>query len=268
MKAGTTSLWRYLESHPDIFVARDKEPNFFTTNGNWHLGLDWYESLFAGVAGERAIGEASTAYSKHPKFSGAAERIAKHLPNARLIYVMRHPLERMVSHYNHMASKGMERRPIDDALLEDPHYLQVSRYAAQMEQYLRFFPREQLHLVTTESLRDDRVAAIQAVYRFLGVDHQWQDPIFEVAYHRTAAKRSPRPLIQKMRRVPAYYSVTSRIPTRLRVALYEKTSLARTRIKEAAASPKTLEELEARVRDDVVELRTYMPPDFDGWGIA
>src|SRR5204863_2222453 len=74
-KSGTTSLYRYLQMHPDVFMPRNKEPDFFVAERNWPMGLDWYEAHFAAARDAIAIGEASTTYTMYPHYAGVPERV-------------------------------------------------------------------------------------------------------------------------------------------------------------------------------------------------
>src|SRR4029079_2322923 len=95
MKAGTTSLARYLGEHPDVFVCSPKEPQFFIESGTWDRGVAWYRELFAGGRDSIARGEASTDYSKLPRHGGVVDRIAEVAPEARIVYLVRDPIERI-----------------------------------------------------------------------------------------------------------------------------------------------------------------------------
>src|SRR4051794_1541363 len=143
-KAGTTSLYHYLATHPQVFVSDPKELRFFIEEINWRKGLGWYESQFAGADGAVARGELTPEYALHPVYGGVPERIASVLPDARLVYLVRDPIERMRSQYRHRVLDRLEARPIADAFRADPQYLDGSRYAFQIEQYLPWFDRERL----------------------------------------------------------------------------------------------------------------------------
>ena len=129
MKGGTTSLHRYLRQHPDVFMPEQKELNFFLDEyagrpidppeeRNWSRGLTWYERQFAGAEDERAVGEASANYTRYPTYPGVAERIAKIVPEMKLIYLMRNPIDRVLSHYlttsPKVASNSPWRSPCDE----------------------------------------------------------------------------------------------------------------------------------------------------------
>ena len=194
MKAGTTSLWAYLRRHPDIWMPEEKELDFFVAEKRWGLGLGWYREQFDGADGAAAIGEASTNYAKHPLFAGVPERITATLPDVRIVYVVRHPIDRIVSHYRHAIGAGWEKRPIARAVAADPQYLDVSRYAMQLERYLDHVDRERVLVVFSDELRDPatRAAAFKRVTAFVGarpgIDVDLDDEL-HAAEERVAPKR-------------------------------------------------------------------------------
>ena len=172
MKSGTTTLHWYLREHPDVFMATPKEPNFF--NDHWHRGLGWYERLFARAGAAAARGEASVRYASYPADPECPSRMASVIPDVRLLYVVRDPIDRMRSHYLHEVAALRERRPVERALRENPIYLDLSRYATQLERYLDHFPREQLLVVRAEDLFTDPSVVLPGVYDFIGVDPSWR----------------------------------------------------------------------------------------------
>jgi hypothetical protein len=172
MKAGTTTLWWYLREHPDVFMATPKELNFF--NDHWHRGVGWYERLFTRAGAAQARGEASVRYTSWPDDPECPSRIASVVPDARLLYVVREPVARMRSHYLHEVAALRERRPVEQALVENPIYLDRSRYATQLERYLDHFPREQLLVVRAEDLFRDPSLVLPRVWGFIGVDPSFQ----------------------------------------------------------------------------------------------
>ena len=201
MKSGTTSLYHYLRDHEQIFMSRIKELDFFAEAGNWSRGMDWYRQQFKGAENALARGEASTLYTKYPEHTGVPERIAATVPDVRLIYVVRDPIERLRSHYQHRVMTGMEKSPPEVALLENPSYVNCSRYAMQLERYLDHFPREQILVVPSEALKADRTATVQQVYEFLGVDPSRMPPHLDKEYYRTAQRRKYPALVWWTRRM-------------------------------------------------------------------
>ncbi len=172
MKAGTSSLHEQLAARPGLFLSRPKEPNFFSDDEVYARGESWYRSLFAEAAGRRC-GESSTHYSKLPRHPHTVERMRKLLPRPRLVYVMRHPIDRIVSHYVHEWSEGRCSGAIDEVVSRDPSYVAYSSYARQLEPYLEAYGSEALLPVFFERLMRDRDAELARICRFVG-DPDWQ----------------------------------------------------------------------------------------------
>ena len=117
MNCGTTALYRYLQAHPEVYMPSVKAPEFFVEEANWRRGVDWYRRMFAGAPPDAvAIGEASNAYTKHPRYRGVPKRVASVLPDVRLIYVVRDPVARMRSHYQTKVAEGSEVAPFAEAV--------------------------------------------------------------------------------------------------------------------------------------------------------
>ncbi|GGX49607.1 sulfotransferase family protein [Saccharospirillum salsuginis] len=175
-RSGTTSLFKYLESHPDIFMSEIKEINFFSNDKYWRKGFAWYEKHFS-KAHETAIGEASTSYTRFPANPDVPKRIHAYNPDIKLIYLLRDPIERFKSHYLQRIAAGHETRMFDDILAHHPKdpTLWQGCYAYQLDQYLQYFSREQIHLFTMDELKFKPEATVRGIYRFLGVDEDFQD---------------------------------------------------------------------------------------------
>jgi hypothetical protein len=276
MKAGTTSLYHYLQGHPQVFVPQYKAPEFFVAESNFRRGIDWYRKQFAG-AGPRAIavGEASNAYAKYPKFGGVPQRMAEFIPDVRLVYIVRDPIARIRSHYQTRFAEGTERLPLEVAVFTNPIYLNYSRYALQIEQYLEYFPREQMLVITAEDLRNHRVMTVKAVYEFLGVDPTLTPTELEREFYQTKdrALRSPIPLWLR-KGLKKYLPSTKRFKE-LENNVFSRLTQLRPKRREISDSPKSCviddvvrHQLVEHLRDDVSRLKRYMTSDFDGWGIA
>ena len=269
MKAGTTSLYRYLCQHPQVLMPQTKELDFFVEEEKWKLGRGWYERQFQGLREDViAVGEASTGYSKYPKYSGVPGRIAMLLPDVRLIYLVRHPVERMLSHYLHMALSRREPEPIERALLANPEYVNTSRYALQIEQYLKHFPRERLLVIKSEDLRDMRAETMRRIYGFLGVDSTYVPPTLSREFFRTSERRRYRPLVRAIRRTPVRAAAARLLPRFFKRKLRRIVTVPAVDPEKVGISLDLRHRLEELVRDDVKRLRAYMDERFDGWGIG
>jgi hypothetical protein len=172
MKSGTTTLHEYLDSHPQIAMSRIKEPGYFVEELTQRHGENWYLSLFEQDDRFRYRGESSTHYTKLPVYRGVAERLFRFSPDARLIYIMRNPMERLVSHYWHNVRDrvhGRERHALLKAVRKRPDYLAFGDYAMQLEPYINLFGRAAVYALTFEDLIQDPQRELERLYDWLGL---------------------------------------------------------------------------------------------------
>ncbi|HEX7248495.1 MAG TPA: sulfotransferase domain-containing protein, partial [Actinomycetota bacterium] len=205
--------------------------------------------------------------------AGVPERIARSLPGCRLVYIVRDPIERIVSHYRHRWANGSERAAIDDAVVRDPVYLACSRYADQIGRYLDHFPRERLMVLTAEDLRNDRAGTMAEVFGFIGVDAGFRPEALVEEHYRAESRVTYPPAVWRLRR-----AVKHRVPAAKRAKEAVDSSSLMRRLSRwgggsaadvpAQVSPALRSRLADELRDDVAELRPYMPDGWHGWGIA
>lgn len=266
MKAGTSSLHRYVGGHPEVFVPDEKEPDFFLGESAWERGQDWYEALFEPGAGARARGEASTRYSKDPIFPGVPERAARLVPDVRLVYVLRHPVERILSHHRHAVAEWGHPAALEEALHGNwAEYLVPTRYAHQLDCWLEHFPREQLLVVTAEDLDARRGPTLSTVFEFLGVDPSWRPPDMHRRYNQAGDHRVPVQAAQGLRQAGIYRSVKRRVPKRVRHAAWLASSKPSPQAE--PASPSQIESVVLeRLLPDLRRLSELLPA-FHCWGL-
>ena len=188
MKGGTSALHSYLSEHPQVGMSKPKETDFFCRPDHDGHDLAWYRSRFSGPGPQ--FGESSPNYTKRHLFDGVVERMQPVLPDIRLIFLARDPIERAVSHYLHNVAKG--RVAIRDFSsyfddVDNPALL-TSRYAYQLEPFLDVYGMDRLLVMASEDLRDDRAAAIKRVFTFLGVDPDFTSEKFTIDRHVTTTK--------------------------------------------------------------------------------
>jgi hypothetical protein len=219
LKCGTTSLHHYLDLHPEVTMSRPKELNFFVAELNWPLGADWYSAHFDPTSAAR--GESSPHYTNRPRFEGAAGRMREVAPDLRLVYMVRDPIDRMLSHYIHNVSGGYDDRPLDEALTDERSaYWQRSRYAFQLEPYLDAFGPDSIAIVSSEELLDERDETMRLLYGFLGVDPDFSSPQFDREWETGSGKGSGSfRLMDRAVRLPGLRALDrnfDRLPERLR----------------------------------------------------
>lgn len=264
-KSGTTSLSAYLNSHPEVFMTEPKEPHFFSHGRGRDLA--GYKRLFEGANACTVRGEASTSYSQAPRCDGVPERIAELVPSVKLIYLLRNPVDRIRSQYTHYVDRGREKLPLERAVLENPEYVAASRYADQIELYLRHFSRESLLILSTDDLRDARADVMRRTFAFLDVDPDVALHALDVEVNRSADKRRTSAAMDMGRRMVRRSGLSKRVPRNLLKATHK--ALSRPISAESMRiSPVLEEQLWNRLGDDVARLRTMVGPEFDLWGRA
>jgi hypothetical protein len=268
MKAGTTSLWTYLQAQPGIFMAEEKELDFFVAEKEWRRGVSWYEAQFAAAPPSAvALGEGSTNYSKHPLFAGVPQRAVSVLPDVRLVYLLRNPVDRMRSHWLHARSAGWEARSFTRAVARDPQYVDISRYGMQLERWLEHVPRERVLIETSERLRNDPVAVLTAILRFLGVDHPVAEPSTTKVH--TADELAPprRAAARTLRSIPGARRLAGVVPEPIR-RVYGRATTAELDASAATLSATQEAEVLELFRQDLRHLRALVGEPFDAWGLA
>jgi len=166
-RSGTTSLYHYLAQHPDIFMAPRKETHYFSKN--CAHGPAWYEQHFAGSESFKVIGEASPTYMDG---QDVPARMAKLIPDAKLCFLLRNPVERAYSAYWFGLSFGQDpEQSFSDAIRTQAGYAwYVKRgfYHTHIQRFLEHF--DQMHFILTEELKDSPLTQVAECFRFLGVD--------------------------------------------------------------------------------------------------
>ena len=153
-KSGTTKLADMLDLHASISLSSPKESDFFGDKIFGEKTISWYESLFDDEPNQSSYRlDASTSYSAGwgDASTRAAERIAKFCPDAQIVYLVRNPVSRSWSSYWHSVRAGSEKRTPEEALSDDNyHHIQASLYKKRLDEYAKYFPRENIHVIYFE----------------------------------------------------------------------------------------------------------------------
>ena len=191
MKAATTSLYNYIKQHPDIFMTKVKEPMFFN---NFNQNTDFkvlankskkvnslldYFSMFSSVKNESAIGEASPAYIYN---ENAPHLIKEHLPDVKIMAILRQPIDRAYSNFLHTKRADrenvnsfehaikIEKERISDNWSPLYHYIQKGFYSVQLKRYYNLFPKENIKVYLFEDVVKNPKETLKDIFKFLNVD--------------------------------------------------------------------------------------------------
>lgn len=290
-KAGTTSLHALLDSHPDLFMPEIKEPEFFARDDLYDQGVESYAKKFATARDNQMIGEASTIYTLSPLFPKTASRIKSHVPDAKLIYVMRQPVDRAFSFYIQVTKNYQNgtrdyavNRTFEDFILPERHAVAAPRekafsrsnahlpdvpelclagsdYVAQVQAYLEHFPREAMLFLKFEDFVKDRGKVARKVTDFIGTDPLDPTIFAEDAVTRNISDThfnnlSDAASIQSLnKRLGPVSSLRKLLPTPIRKALRDRAIKMGT---------KTQDHRPPKMQDDTrVDLQARFAPQFD-----
>jgi hypothetical protein len=292
-KSGTTSLWTYLQQHPQIFMPSNKEPNFFALEGlklppfpgaadaktlyekiyKYSItDFESYQALFQEVSQEIAIGEASIPYLYFPE---AAERIKQYIPQVKIIAILRNPIDRLYSHYLMIRDNYcLEPLSLAQALQQenerirnnwgwDWHYVRLGLYHTQVKRYFDLFEPQQIKIYLYEDFCFNPVGVFQDICCHIGVDSSFIPDLSQ------RSKVSGRPRSQKLHRL---LNQPNRIQKSLQRAL-PKTTYKRVValgnhwniIPTVPMASELRQALKDVFREDIVKLQTLIRRDLSAW---
>ncbi len=267
MRAGTTALADALSAHQDIGMARLKETDYFIKEKNFPRGAAWYRGLFPDD--KSVLGEASPNYTKNDVFRGVPERLHAARPDAKLIYIVRDPVERFCSQYAHSWLMGAKLPPPETLLdeAEGEHILAASMYARQLRDYLNLFPEEQIEIVDFDAFTASRAPALAAICRFLGVEPLEAAADGAPVNSAASLARTPGWLLKLSEQRPMV-ALRAATPPGLRRSIKR---LAAGASKDARRAPALSGAVKARIADrlsrDAAEFRTLTGLAFSQWAV-
>lgn len=287
-KSGTSALYQYLRQHPDVFMSPRKETHFFAfenrdpnTNGigdtipDAITHIEDYRALFSQVTTEKAIGEASPTYIYIPY---AAERIKYHIPNARMIILLRNPVDRAYSAYMHLVRDGRESiSNFAEALEQESyriannwgpiwHYKAGGLYYKQVRYYFDMFDLSQFKIYLHEDLNNQPKTVLQDSFQFIGVDDQWEP---DVSFRVNVSGKPKNKLLQQtmhyffLQPNPVRFASRKFIPEIMR---WRFTSAMRNRNLEKTGVPEQFRlNLIDYFREDIIQLQELIKRDLSAW---
>jgi len=255
-KAGTTSLYAWLRQHPQVYMSPVKEPHYFSSDLAKTVRFvvkdeEEYLKLFEDAVGFKAIGEASASYL--PFGRTVASRIRDANPDARIIILLRDPVERCYSDYLMYLRSGRESRSFYDALVNSPFSgVYIQKYAEAVRGYLEVFGSSQVLVLMFEELKSDPQVLMTKVATFLELD---QAPITQIDFSIENTGGTP-----KNRLTATILAVRSQIPTNsLRLPLFLKKSIRRILLgSKPPIDPRAIDFLRPVFAEDLAELERLL----------
>src|SRR5258706_5115615 len=288
-KCGTDSLCNYLGQHPQIYISPSREPNFFVAEGQpeipytgpgdrlaldsmWVSALDRYESLFAGVTNEKAIGEGTAWYIY---YEDAPQRIRWHVPHAKLIVVLRNPVDRAYSAYTMLLRDGRETmgdfaRALD---AEDErtrrnwepiwHYTKMGFYTHQLKRYYSTFEPSQLQVIVYDDYSAQPAKVVKDAYRFLEGDDKIT-PDTSTRYNVSLVPKHIGVHALVAGEHPAKTAAKALLPVRIRQAMKQRV-VERNLMRPVPMDAEVRQRLVTLFRADILELQEMIGRDLSHW---
>ena len=284
-RSGTTALYEQLRQHPQIFLSPSKEANYFAFEGepldyrgpgadfvnNSVATWDDYVNLFADAPSDAVIGDISPLYLYAPK---AAERIRTRLPDAKLVAILRNPIDQAFSHFQYARAWTIEPLESFDAALDaEPQrlrdhwqplfqYSDFPRYAEQIRRFQAHFPPSQLKIFLYEDYRADPHGVLREIFEFVGVDADFV-PTLDPRTNMGGDPRSP--LLQSIIMRPNLLGSLAAVflPQALRRRIRDR--LSRLNVVRADLSPSARERLAAKLRPEILDLQGLLGRDLSMW---
>jgi Sulfotransferase domain len=271
MKSATTSLHNYLDMHPDIFMSKSpwKEPHFFVEENNWQKGWDWYYGLFKDAVNEKYLGESSTDYTKLPNYSGVPERIHTYCPDAKILYIMRDPIERAISQYWWEVEFSAEGRKMQQAIVNNDWILNASNYSLQIKPYIKLFGAENVFTLTTEELNTAPDETMKKIFAWLKVDTEIKLAEKEYKTYNRSKEEVNRVigsgLFSHLKGTKFWELLKKLIPARSPLRYRLKNLLSRPVEKNEEGREETIALLRPIMQPQVKELSELLGKDFPQW---
>ena len=267
MKAGTTSLYRDLLQNPAIFMPSDKEPgNLGHDEVLAGEGKSQYAKLFEKAKPGQICGEASTAYSKLPDIPGVPERAVQLCgTNLKVIYLIREPIERIVSQHHHELITKKVNCSIDQAVRNYPRFIQYSKYAMQITPWTDTLGMRQVLVIGFETYITDRCETLERICRFLGIDARSEVINTKAIYNRSEGMPMLVGPVAALWRSRLYHQlVRPFLSLTVRNILRERL-LPRAKVTANQPSTETLRFLVKEIGPDVNRLKKIMKTDCPNW---
>lgn len=209
MKSGTTTLYRDLLTHPRVFMSTPKEPhNLLDDAVLTPAGREAYSGLFRSAKTDQIAGEASTGYSKLPDHPGVPQRAKAVLGGEfKVIYIVREPVSRAISHHTHARASGVVSGSVDDDVRRHGMFVNWGLYAMQVTPWLEALGTERVKILRFESYVKDRPAGVAEVSRFLGIEPRPELVQVEKVFNKSEGKPVDGGTFGRLRKTRLYRDV-------------------------------------------------------------
>lgn len=263
-KSGTTSLCSLLGQHPEVFMSDPKEPHFFSSQAQYSEGVESYERYFSSAEPAKAVGEGSTSYAARCLHPQVSERVAKHLPHAKLIYIVRHPVARARSAWLHYLREGRDLPlQFETALRSMEQLLGLGRYMENIDAYRRFFADEQILVLFFEEFVAAPDTALERCFEFLGVERSFRCADVHSPRNASGGTAIDGKAARLIKRFPGARTLVGQLPAPMR---HLGTRLLRARINlQPGISAETMSWVDSQIGEDTRAFLSHFEKPVDYW---
>ncbi len=287
-KSGTSALYHYIKQHPQIYMSPRKEPHFFSYEGSFPnsqgpndyinkaiINIEEYRALFNGFSGEPAIGEASPTYLYVQK---ACERIEQHIPNAKMIAMLRQPAERAFSAFMHLRRDGLETisdfakaLDVEEWRIQHNwgpiwHYKRSGFYFSQLSRYYARFKREQIRVYLFEDFNKDPSTCFRDIFQFLGVDTEFQpDTSFRPNVSGIPKSQMAQSMMNSLFLKPNPIRASARRILSANLRFRASTALRNMNLERAMIPPTIRTQLTKEFSGEILQLESLINRDLSQW---
>lgn len=262
-KCATGSLAAQLANHHEICFCKIKEPGYFSQETNWRVGLEAYHKLFTPEDGQ-ICGEASTMYTFLPEIQQTYTRLYEYNPSVKLIYIMRQPVERVISNYAHRLARGHIKAPPQEVVFTQPELINRSRYGVQIRPYLDLFSHRQILLLIFEEYIANQQKTLLRIANFLNIDPRPFTNTESVHKHKSVGESYLKnDFVQWIVGTSSFKIIRNFIPASIRRSIKNQFS---NRLQEPPYfSPEIKQTIWRFVEDDVCFVETLLGRQLDVW---
>ena len=259
-KSATTTISSQLNEQPGIFMVSepDKEIYYFSYDRNYAKGMDWYASHFDAAEPGDLCGEAATTYTQLPTYPEAAERLHRDLPDAKLIYLMRHPIDRLISQYMHEITLRNVSGDINDAIHEYPNLVHYSKYAMQLEPYIERFGFRGILPAFFERLKATPQSELERICEYIGYSGTPKWNFAMKAQNASNERVMKGPLMDFLRTSPATAGIRKLMPDSMKTKLKKAIS---PNAEKPQLTPENFQFLKSVFDEDLARLGQWMGLD-------
>lgn len=268
-KCGTTTLCSLLDQHPEIHIPALKEPNFFCKmdyEQRWHE----YENLFADSGSATVLGEGSTFYTTVESEQAVRERVKRHYPDIKLIFIARDPINRIESSFREFHHSGPRFGfdtpfDIEQTLQRFPEIISDTLYWSRLNNYRQYFPEQNIHTLFLEDLKSRTRLELEKCFRFLGVD-----PAVEISQQSRqlnagSSKLYDSRLLRRIRNNRFTGIPLSKITVNTQDRIFSKIGLRRRFNQPISWKAETRQMLIEQLRDEMSSFLEYAGKSADYW---